>query len=302
MLVLGWGLIPITLFHLVPLSFDALSWRQLFPSSSRPNVFNVVWMRWIRESINSLLPVAGVGGDVASAQLAHRRGVPGARAAAAMVVDITVGPATQLVFVLAGVTLLPDRSKAPAAVPVAWAMLSGVAVFVAVIAAFALAQHRSMFVVFAGLARRAAPEKWLSGFTDKASAIDEAVVATYRRGVPVLRAGLLRLAGWAACAGEIWLVTHFLMRPLSLTDSFVLESLGSGVDMAAFMVPGSLGALEGGFVLFGALFGLPASIALAIPLAKRVRELGLGLPGLMVWRRLEGHSLLGGLGRRGRAR
>ncbi len=33
------------------------------------------------------------------------------------------------------------------------------------------------------------------------------------------------------------------------------------------MVPGALGALEGGFVLFGALFGLPADMALAISLS-----------------------------------
>ena len=249
MLVLGWGLVPITLFHLVPLSFDALSWRQLFPASSRPGVLSVVWMRWVRESINSLLPVAGVGGDVASARLVHRRGVPGATAAAAMVVDITVGPTTQLVFVAAGVALLAARSQSPAASPVAWAMLSGIALFIAAIAGFALVQRRNMFAAFARLARRVAPAKWLSDYAGSASAIDDAVVGAYRRSLPLLRASLLRLAGWAISAGEIWLVTHFLMRPLSLTDAFVLESLGSGVDMAAFLVPGALGALEGGFVL-----------------------------------------------------
>jgi hypothetical protein len=31
MLVTGWWLIPITLFHLVPLVFGALSWRELLP-------------------------------------------------------------------------------------------------------------------------------------------------------------------------------------------------------------------------------------------------------------------------------
>jgi len=292
MLILGWWLLPITLFRLVPLSFEALAWRQLMPASSRPDAFSVVWMRWIRESVNALLPVAGVGGDIASARLVHRRGVPGAKAAAAMVVDITVGVATQLIFVLAGVTLLAARSNARAAVPVAWAMLMGIGVFVAAIATFVLVQHNNMFVVFAKLARRVAPEKWLSDFTSGASEIDDAVVAAYRRGFAVPRAGLLRLAGWAAGAGEIWLVMHFLMRPFSVTDAFVLESLGSGVEMAAFMAPGALGAREGGFVLFGALFGLPADIALAISLTKRVRELALGLPGLMVWQWVEGHYLL----------
>ena len=292
MLVLGWWLLPISLFHLVPLSFSALSWRELMPASSRPNVGSVIWIRWIRESINALLPVAGVGGDIASARLAHQRGVAGPQAAASMVVDTTVGVATQLVFVMAGVLLLVTRSSEHAAVPVAWAVLMGIGVFVAAIATFVLVQHRRMFVVFAKLARRLAPEKWLSGFASSASAVDDAVVATYRRRFSLLRANMLRLVGWAAGAGEIWLVMHFLMRPLNVIDAFVLESLSSGVRAAAFMVPGALGALEGGFVLFGALFGLPADVALTISLSKRVRELALGLPGLFVWQWVEGHYLL----------
>jgi uncharacterized membrane protein YbhN (UPF0104 family) len=188
--------------------------------------------------------------------------------------------------------LLAARSSERAAAAAAWAVLIGAVVFAAAIAAFVLVQHRSMFVAFAEQARRLAPGKWLSGFRGSASAIDDAVVATYRRGFALLRATLLRLAGWAASAGEIWLVMHFLTRPFSVTDAFVLESLAQGAHAAAFMVPGVLGALEGGLVLFGALFGLPADIALAISLAKRVRELALGLPGLAAWHWVEGRSLL----------
>jgi len=292
MLVLGWWLAPITLYHLVPLSFDALSWRQLLPAPSRPGFLDVLRIRWIRESINSLLPVAGVGGDVVGARLAHKRGVPGPQAAASMVVDITVGAGTQLIFVLAGVTLLATRSNADAAGAVARATLIGVAVFAAAIAAFVLIQHNSMFALFVRLAGRVAPEKWLSVFAGHASAIDDAVAATYRRRPALLSAGVLRLVGWVAGAGETWLVMVFLGRPLSLTDAFVLESLSSGVRAAAFMVPGALGALEGGIVVFGALFGLPADMALAISLSKRVRELALGLPGLVAWQWAEGHHLL----------
>ena len=51
---------------------------------------------------------------------------------------------------------------------------------------------------------------------------------------------------------------------------------------AAFLVPGALGVLEGSFIVFGALFGIGADASLAMALAKRVRELALGLPGI-VW-------------------
>jgi putative membrane protein len=292
MAVIGWWLIPITLFHLVPLLFSALSWRELLPRSSRPDTVTVIWIRWIRESINSLLPVAGIGGDIASVRLARPRGVPGVQAAASMVVDTTVGAATQLIFVMSGAALLLMRSTERTALIVAWTVLIGTSVYFIAIAAFVMFQHLGLFVGSAKLARRLMPEQWLSSFAASASAIDDAVVAAYRTGWVILRGNVLRLIGWAAGAGEIWLVMQSLGQPLSMVDAFILESLGSGVRAAAFMVPGALGALEGSFVLFGALFGLSPETALAISLSKRVRELSLGLPGLFVWHWIEGHCLL----------
>jgi putative membrane protein len=292
MLVVGWWLLPITAYHIVPMVFSALSWRELLPISSRPYIFDIVWIRWIRESINSLLPVASIGGDVASARLAHLRGVPAAQAAASMVVDTTVGVVTQLVFVVAGVALLALRPAGHVSLDALWALLAGVCVLIAAVAIFVLFQQKNMFARLVGLARGLLPEKWLSGFGGSAAAIDEAVVLIYRSGPTLWRANLLRLIGWAAGAGEIWLVTQCLGQPFSLTDALILESLSSGVRAVAFMVPGALGVLEGGFVVFGALFGLPAEIALAISLSKRVRELVLGVPGLFAWSWIEGHYLL----------
>ena len=316
MLVLGWWLVPITLYHLAPLFFDTLSWRQLFPAATgrseerpsldglrrseerpsldglrRPGVLSFLWMRWIRESVATLLPVAGVGGDVVGARLAHQRGVPGAQATASMVVDITVGTATQLVFVIAGVALLAATKSHDAAAAV-WGVLIGVAGFAAAIGIFVRIQHKGMFGVLVQWGHRLAPKSWMSGFAGRAEAVDAAIVATYRRRAALSYAGLLRLIGWATGAGEIWLTTRVLGHPLSLIDSFILESLTSGVRGAAFMVPGALGAQEGGLVLFGALLGLPADLALAVSLTKRVRELALGLPGLAAWQWVEGRRLL----------
>ena len=293
MLVIGWWLIPITVYHLVPLSFSALSWRELLPLSSRPDPVNIMWIRWVRNSINSLLPVAGIGGDVASVRLVRLRGVPGAQAAASMVVDITIGVSTQLMFVLAGLGLLLMRSTEHRVLLLAWAVLICTAILFAAVTAFVIFQHRGLFFGSAKLTRRLLPERWLSGWIAGASAIDDAVVAAYRSGRPIFRASILQLMGWTASAGEVWLVMQALGQPLGVIDAFILESLGSGVRAAAFMVPGALGVLETSFVLFGTLFGLSADTALAIALSKRVRELALGVPGLLVWHWMEGHYLLG---------
>ena len=291
MLVLGWWLAPITLLHLIPLYFDATSWRELFPAANRPSVPSFLWMRWIRESVSTLLPVAGVGGDVVGARLAHQRGVSGAQATATMVVDITVGSATQLVFVLVGVGLL-TAGRTHDAAATAWGLTIGVAIFAVAIAIFVRLQHNSMFAVLIGWAHRLAPKSWMSGFTGRAEAIDGAVVATYRRRSALSYSSLLRLIGWVSGVSEIWLTMWALGHPLTVTNAFILESLSAGVRGAAFMVPGALGAQEGGLVLFGALLGVPADLALAISLTKRVRELAIGLPGLAAWQWVEGRRFL----------
>jgi putative membrane protein len=292
MLVIGWWLLPITLFHLVPLTLSALSWRELLPPPSRPHFFTILGIRWIRESINSLLPVASIGGDIAGVRLASLRGVPGVPAAASMVVDTTIGAATQLIFVISGAALLLMRSTDRTAVVVASAVLIVTGVFLVAIAAFIICQHRGLFSVSARLCRRLLPQQWLSVVAAGASAIDDAVVASYRAGSVILGASILRLIAWAVEAAEIWLVMQALGQPLGIIDALILESLSSGVRAAAFILPSGLGALEGGLVMLGALFGLPADTALAISLSKRVRELALGLPGLFVWHWIEGHHLL----------
>jgi putative membrane protein len=290
LLVIGWWLLPITAYHFVPLFFSALSWRELLPRFSRPGKFTIVWIRWIRESINSLL--FSVGGDLVSVRLANLRGVPGTQSAASMVVDTTIGALTQLVFVMCGLALLLLHSTERVVLVVAGTVLAAMAILCAGIGGFILFQHRGLFVRFAKLAHRIMPQAWPPALSTSASAIDEAVVAAYRSGPPILRAIMFRLIGWTAGAGEVWLAMQALGLPLGFLDAFILESLASGVRAAAFIVPGALGAQEGSFVLFGALFGLPPDTALAISLAKRVRELALGLPGLFVWHWIEAHHVL----------
>src|SRR5471032_1459730 len=132
--------------------------------------------------------------------------VPGAQAVASMVVDITIGAATQLIFVMSGAALLMTRSGDRATTAVASGVLVGTAVFLVTIAAFTVFQHRGLFGVSAKLTRRLLPQEWLSDLEAGASAIDDAVVASYRAWSVILNASALRLIAWAVEAGEIWLV------------------------------------------------------------------------------------------------
>jgi hypothetical protein len=50
-------------------------------------------------------------------------------------------------------------------------------------------------------------------------------------------------------------------------DALLLESVGQAIRGAAFAIPGSLGAQEGGYLLLAPLVGLPPDAALALSLA-----------------------------------
>lgn len=50
--------------------------------------------------------------------------------------------------------------------------------------------------------------------------------------------------------------------PVTLHQAIILESLGASIGVAAFFIPGSWGAREGGSILIGHLLGLPMQFAL----------------------------------------
>jgi len=293
MLVIGWGLVAVSLFHLVPMLLSNLSWRELLPPDSRPGAGVLLWIRWIRESINSLLPVGQVGGDLVCIRLVYQRGVPAGSAIASMVVDLTIGVFTQMMFVTLGLVLLVTRSSDPAVLAVVWAVLAGLGILLVAVVIFLLLQHAGIFGLMIRIGGNLIKSEWVARAGGMAAEIDRATRALYRDKKAFWSAMACRLADWIAGAGEVWLLMYFLGKPVSVAEALILESLATGVRSAAFLVPGAIGILEASFVVFGALFGISPADSLALALGRRVRELALGIPGLVAWQLAEGRRLLG---------
>ena len=81
--------------------------------------------------------------------------------------------------------------------------------------------------------------------------------------------------------------------PVGVMEAVAIESLGQGSRSAAFILPGGMGVQDGVLIAVCALFGVPAEVALAMALIKRVPDLILGAPALMGWQALEGRHYLG---------
>lgn len=286
--VAGGGLILVALFHLIPLLADTLGWYCLLDPAIRPPLRTLLWARWIGESINGLLPVAQIGGDLVKARLLTQRGVPGPLSGASVVVDLTVAVFTQIVFTLLGLSLLILFLGEGQLV---LAILIGLIVSTLLLGGFYLVQRRGLFTgLTRALERMASGRDWLS-LVGGARALDAAVIHLYgNRGALGYACGW-RLLGWIVGTGEVWLALYFLSSPVTLLEAFLLESLGQAVRASAFAIPGALGIQEGGYLVLGGILGLGPEISLALSLSKRVRELLLGLPGLVVWQISEGRRL-----------
>ena len=121
---------------------------------------------------------------------------------------------------------------------------------------------------------------------------DRAVALLYRRRQRVIVCGLMQFAAWSLGSVDIALALHFLGHPLPFVEAFMLEALIQGSASAAFAVPGALGVQEAGFLVFGAMLGLPHEIAAALAVMRRCRDLICYVPGLVVWQAHEGKRLL----------
>ena len=79
---------------------------------------------------------------------------------------------------------------------------------------------------------------------------------------------------------------------ISIWSALSIESLIFTLRSVAFAIPGAIGVQEAAYALAAPLFGLPPETALALSLAKRARDLSLGLPTLLAWQISEARAVL----------
>jgi putative membrane protein len=277
----GWGLLLVAAFHLLPLVVDAAAIQVSL--TTRKTFVNALLARWAGESVNSLLPAGQIGGPVVMARQLAQRGVPMRDAASAITVSTTMQALAQIVFAFTGLAAFAAFAATGthhAAHGMRVATLIASAVLTLALAAFYVAQRRGLFGRFVRVAGKAFGKRDWSALTTRADAIDEAVRTLYRDRSRVAATFALSFIGWVVGVGEVWVALSLLGHPVGWLDALLLESVGQAIRGAAFAIPGSLGAQEGGYLLLAPLVGLTPDAALALSLAKRARELALGLPGV----------------------
>jgi len=196
-------------------------------------------------------------------------------------VSTTLQTFAQIAFALLGVAMLGAKATHISQNTLRASSLIASGLLALQVGGFYWMQRRGFFSKVMRTATRFAGKRDWSQWMSQAEAIDVAVHLTYGRGGPVAASFLLSLVGWLVGTGEVYLILQLIHHPVGWMDALLLESLGQAIRGAAFAIPGALGVQEGGYLLLAPLAGLPPDAGLALSLAKRARELLLGVPGLL---------------------
>jgi hypothetical protein len=278
----GAGLVLAALAHVPSMALNAQAWRLLLPRRARPSLPGMTAIVWIRESVNGLLPVARLGGEVASYRLLRAEGATAAQAVASLMLDVALSMLSQLAFALLGLALL-----AAAGASLGWGgLLLALGAGLALAAGFALAQRAGLLGRAAAALNRAAAGRF-GALEARSARIDRATRRLWRARRAVLLCFVWQFAGWTAGALGIWVAARAISAPISAGEALAIEAMVQAIASAAFLMPGALGVQEAGFLGLGALLGLDAEVAAALAVARRLRDLVVFLPGLLFWVRAE---------------
>ncbi len=275
----GWRLLWLVPAHVVPLACFAAAWLVLLRRQS-PGIVYLTWGAIVREAVAGLLPVARVGGEVVGVRLLVRRGVPASTASASVIVELTLTMVAQVTFATIGLILLAGY---PTVGPAVRVVAIGLVISVIAIPLFVLVVKRWGRSAFALMQRVIGALGGGEQVGGDPARFHEVLHSMYADRFAVVACGAWQLIGFLVGAFETWLALRLIGQPGDVRMAIVLESLATAVQSAMFMVPGGLGTQEGGFVLFGAAVGLTPQVSLALSLARRMRQVVLGLPALLSW-------------------
>ncbi len=285
----GWPLLWLVPYRGIYFLLYAVGWFYLlqpYDPERRAPLSYVFWVTTIREAIDRLLPVASVGGGVAGVRLMRWRGLGAAPVSATIIIEIVLTLIVSYAFTALGIMLLIEQHVNGGEYRrlLAAFMLSLPVPAVTLI----LLRYGS---VFARLQKFLRPLVGETALADAASTLDKELRACMDRWRPFLLAGVLQFLALIAGAAEVWFALRLFGHPVGFDTALILESMTQAMRHLAFVVPAGLGVQEATLVLFGHLLGITGELALAVSMAKRMREVLCGIPSLVSWQWLEARRL-----------
>jgi putative membrane protein len=281
-----WWLVPYRALYFL---LYGVGWSYLlrpYDPEGRAGLGYLFWVTSVREAIDRLLPVASVGGGVVGVRLLRWRGLAAASVSATVIVEIVLTLIVSYAFTALGLLLFVELRAADAQYH---RLLLAFLVSLPVPAATVLLLRYGS--VFERLQKFLRPLVGEGAMSEGAASLDREVRACLGRWRSLLLAGTLQFAALIVGSFEIWFALRLFGHPVDVGTALILESMTQAIRHLAFVVPAGLGVQEATLVLFGNALGISGELALAVSMAKRVREVLCGLPSLLSWQWLEGRRL-----------
>lgn len=248
----------------------------------------VFWATSVRDAVDRLLPVASVGGGVIGVRLLRWRGLAAGPASASVIVEVALTVIVLYAFVGLGLVLLTE-SGTPGE-EYHRLLLVFVLILPVPVLTMLLLRYGAVFERLRKILRTFVDAGWM---LESAASVDRELRAYFSRRWTLIVAGALQFAALISGSFEVWLALRLFGHPVGAATALVLESMTQAVRHLAFIVPAGVGVQEAGLVLFGQAFGINTELALAVSMAKRMREVLCGLPSLISWQWWEGRRLRG---------
>ncbi|PYN74276.1 MAG: hypothetical protein DMD96_30525 [Candidatus Rokuibacteriota bacterium] len=247
--------------------FDTLGWRFAFLREA-VDFRALVVARLAGEAFNLTTPTAALGGEAVKAWLLRGHAPIDASLASVIVAKTTITLAQGL-YLLLGV-VVAWRTVLSGSL-LLYGMLWLLAIEAVALAVFVLVQTRGML----GWAWRLLERCGVRAVRGRATLgrVDDALGEFYRTAPRrlVLSIGF-HFVAWLLGSVETWLILKFLGSEVSLATATVIEAFGTAIKVATFLIPASLGVLEGGFLATFVALGLSSTTAISFSLVRRIRE------------------------------
>jgi hypothetical protein len=277
----GWGLVPLVLIEGLGAVLHTAGWRRCLSDPARSWSYGrLFWVRMAGYAVNYFTPTAAMGGEVTRASMIASEG-HGAEATSAVLIDKASIAFAHLMLVVSGAFLLAWRIPLPETLKIAM-ILSGSLLAVGIVLFMLIQKHGLLGAVFRWMRSHHLGGAGIRKLAENTSAVDEAFRLFYRD----RRRDLAFSVGWHLSAFmigifQVWLFFVLVHQPISLIEISSIWLIGLWFDLLVFVVPMSLGTLEGSRIVTFRAIGFQAVEGMTYGMVLRLGQLSCAILGLL---------------------
>jgi len=281
LVLLGWGFLLILPFSFMAWIFDTMGWKYTLPHKYHSIPFISLFLtRLAGEAVNNVTPTGYMGGEPVKAYLLKRFEIPLAEGLASVIIAKTIFLSALILFGFLGLAVaffhfhLSQSFTLVALFSILW--VGGGVLF------FFVMQRKGLESSFLPIFRKL-KISYFEERKEKFRAFDQWVKFFYKDNKDLFSLSLLyHFLGWIVNSGEEYLFFRFMGQNIALSTAIVMDALATMMANAAFFIPASLGAQEGGFMLMAMAFNIDTGLGLTFSIVRRIRDIFWSLLGLLI--------------------